>query len=105
MVHCSGGAQTKILHFIDDLHVIKDNLFEVPPLFELIQQESGTDWKEMYQVFNMGHRLELYVPEAIATDLIAISESFGVPAQIVGRVESSDTKALTITSDKGTFRY
>jgi phosphoribosylformylglycinamidine cyclo-ligase len=105
MVHCSGGAQTKILHFIDSLHVIKDNLFEVPPLFELIQQESGTDWKEMYQVFNMGHRLELYVPEAIATDLIAISESFGVPAQIVGRVESSDTKALTITSDKGTFRY
>jgi phosphoribosylformylglycinamidine cyclo-ligase len=105
MVHCSGGAQTKILHFIDNVHVIKDNLFEVPPLFELIQQESGTDWKEMYQVFNMGHRLELYVPEAIATDLIAISESFGVPAQIVGRVESSDTKALTITSDKGTFRY
>jgi phosphoribosylformylglycinamidine cyclo-ligase len=105
MVHCSGGAQTKILHFIDNVHVIKDNLFEVPPLFELIQQESGTDWKEMYQVFNMGHRLELYVPEAIATDLIAISESFGVPAQIVGRVEASDTKALTITSDKGTFRY
>lgn len=105
MVHCSGGAQTKILHFIDDLHVIKDNLFEVPPLFELIQQESGTDWKEMYQVFNMGHRLELYVPEAIAAELIAISESFGVPAQIVGRVEASDTKALTITSDKGTFQY
>lgn len=105
MVHCSGGAQTKILHFIDNLHVIKDKLFEVPPLFELIQQESGTDWKEMYQVFNMGHRLELYVPEAIAADLIAISESFGVPAQIVGRVEASDTKALTITSDKGTFRY
>ena len=105
MVHCSGGAQTKILHFIDNLHVIKDKLFEVPPLFELIQQESGTDWKEMYQVFNMGHRLELYVPEAIATDLIAISESFGVPAQIVGRVEASDTKALTITSDKGTFQY
>jgi len=105
MVHCSGGAQTKILHFIDSLHVIKDNLFEVSPLFELIQQESGTDWKEMYQVFNMGHRLELYVPEAIAADLIAISESFGVPAQIVGRVEASDTKALTITSDKGTFRY
>jgi phosphoribosylformylglycinamidine cyclo-ligase len=105
MVHCSGGAQTKILHFIDNVHVIKDNLFEVPPLFELIQQESGTDWKEMYQVFNMGHRLELYVPEAIATDLIAISESFGVPAQIVGRVEASDAKALTITSDKGTFRY
>jgi phosphoribosylformylglycinamidine cyclo-ligase len=105
MVHCSGGAQTKILHFIDDLHVIKDNLFEVPPLFELIQQESGTDWKEMYQVFNMGHRLELYVPEPIAAELIAISESFGVPAQIVGRVEVSDTKVLTIISDKGTFQY
>jgi phosphoribosylformylglycinamidine cyclo-ligase len=105
MVHCSGGAQTKILHFIDSLHVIKDNLFEVPPLFELIQQESGTDWKEMYQVFNMGHRLELYVPEAIAADLMAISESFGVPAQIVGRVEASDAKALTIISDKGTFQY
>ena len=105
MVHCSGGAQTKILHFIDDLHVIKDNLFDVPPLFELIQQESGTDWKEMYQVFNMGHRLELYVPEAIAAELIAISESFGVPAQIVGRIEASDTKALTIISDKGTFQY
>ena len=105
MVHCSGGAQTKILHFIDSLHVIKDNLFEVSPLFELIQQESGTDWKEMYQVFNMGHRLELYVPEAIAADLIAISESFGVPAQIVGRVEAADTKSLTITSDKGTFQY
>jgi phosphoribosylformylglycinamidine cyclo-ligase len=105
MVHCSGGAQTKILHFIDNLHVIKDKLFDVPPLFELIQQESGTDWKEMYQVFNMGHRLELYVPEAIAAKLIAISESFGVPAQIVGRVEASDTKALTIISDKGTFQY
>ena len=105
MVHCSGGAQTKILHFIDDLHVVKDNLFEVPPLFELIQQESGTDWKEMYQVFNMGHRMELYVPETIAGDLIAISESFGVPAQIVGRVEAADRKSLTISSDKGVFRY
>ena len=105
MVHCSGGAQTKILHFIDDLHVVKDNLFEVPPLFELIQQESGTDWKEMYQVFNMGHRMELYVPETIAGDLIAISESFGVPAQIVGRIEAADSKSLTISSDKGVFRY
>lgn len=105
MVHCSGGAQTKILHFIDDLHVVKDNLFEVPPLFELIQQESGTDWKEMYQVFNMGHRMELYVPETIAGDLIAISESFGVPAQIVGRIEAADRKSLTISSDKGVFRY
>ena len=105
MVHCSGGAQTKILHFIDNLHVVKDNLFEVPPLFELIQQESGTDWKEMYQVFNMGHRMELYVPETIASDLIAISASFGVPAQIVGRVEAADRKYLTLTSDKGIFRY
>jgi phosphoribosylformylglycinamidine cyclo-ligase len=105
MVHCSGGAQTKILHFIDNLHVVKDNLFEVPPLFELIQQESGTDWKEMYQVFNMGHRMELYVPETIASDLIAISASFGVPAQIVGRVEAADRKSLTLSSDKGIFRY
>ena len=105
MVHCSGGAQTKILHFIDNLHVVKDNLFKVPPLFELIQQESDTDWKEMYQVFNMGHRMELYVPETIADDLIAISASFGVPAQIVGRVEAADRKSLTISSDKGIFRY
>lgn len=105
MIHCSGGAQTKILHFIDKLHVVKDKLFEVPPLFELIQQESGTDWKEMYQVFNMGHRMELYVPETIAADLIAISESFGVPAQIVGRVEAADNKSLTLSSDKGVFRY
>ena len=105
MVHCSGGAQTKILHFIDNLHVVKDNLFEVPPLFELIQQESGTDWKEMYQVFNMGHRMELYVPETIASDLIAISASFGVSAQIVGRVEAAGRKSLTLSSDKGIFRY
>ncbi len=105
MVHCSGGAQTKILHFVDRLHVIKDNLFPVPPLFELIQQESGTDWKEMYQVFNMGHRMELYVPEEIANQIIKISESFGVDAQIIGRVEAANKKALTISSDKGTFNY
>lgn len=106
MVHCSGGAQTKILHFVEDLHIIKDALFDVPPLFDLIQKESGTDWKEMYQVFNMGHRMEIYCNEAIAKELIAISESFDVPAQIVGRVEASENgKKLTITSDKGTFTY
>lgn len=105
MVHCSGGAQTKILHFIDKLHVIKDNLFPVPPLFQLIQEESKTNWKEMYQVFNCGHRMELYVPEAIAEDLIAISQSFGVPAQVIGYVEASDKKCLTIKSEYGTFEY
>ncbi len=105
MVHCSGGAQTKVLHFVEDVHVIKDNLFEIPPLFKLIHQESGTDWKEMYKVFNMGHRMELYVPENIAKDLIEISESFGVSAQIIGRVESSETTKATITSEKGTFEY
>ena len=105
MVHCSGGAQTKILHFIENLHIIKDNLFPVPPLFQLIQAQSNTDWKEMYQVFNCGHRMELYVPESIAAELIAISESFGVAAQIVGRVEASATKKLTIQSPYGTFEY
>ena len=105
MVHCSGGAQTKILHFIENLHIIKDNLFPVPPLFQLIQEQSKTDWKEMYQVFNCGHRMELYVPETIANDIIAISESFGVPAQIVGRVEASDTNRLTISSAFGEFQY
>ncbi len=106
MVHCSGGAQTKILHFVEDLHIIKDAMFEVPPLFKLIQEESGTDWKEMYQVFNMGHRMEIYCNPTIAQELIAISESYGVAAQVVGRVEASTTgKRLTITSDKGTFEY
>ena len=105
MVHCSGGAQTKILHFVDNLHIVKDNLFPVPPLFKLIQEQSGTDWKEMYQVFNCGHRLELYVNPAIAKDLIAISESFGVSAQIVGRVEDNSVKKLTIKSEFGTFVY
>jgi phosphoribosylformylglycinamidine cyclo-ligase len=105
MVHCSGGAQTKILHFIDELHVIKDNLFDTPPLFKLIQEQSGTDWKEMYQVFNMGHRMELYVPEAIANTLISISQSFGVDAQVVGRVEASPKKQLTILSSYGEFGY
>lgn len=105
MVHCSGGAQTKVLHFVDNVHVIKDNLFPVPPLFKLIQENSGTDWKEMYQVFNCGHRMEVYVPENIAQDIIAISKSFSVDAQIVGRVETSDRKELTITSEYGTFKY
>ena len=105
MVHCSGGAQTKILHFIDDLHVIKNNLFDTPPLFKLIQEQSGTDWKEMYQVFNMGHRMELYVPEAVASTLISISQSFGVDAQVVGRVEASAKKQLTILSPYGEFGY
>ena len=105
MVHCSGGAQTKILHFIDELHVVKDNLFDLPPLFQMIQEQSATDWKEMYQVFNMGHRMELYVPEAVASTLISISESFGVAAQIVGRVEASTKKQLTISSPYGEFKY
>jgi len=112
MVHCSGGAQTKILHFIDDLHVIKDALFPIPPLFKLIQEQSGTDWKEMYQVFNCGHRLELYVDAAIADDLISISQDFGVDAKVVGRVEAhrsenidSSSKKLTISSDYGDFTY
>ncbi|HRE76928.1 MAG TPA: AIR synthase-related protein [Flavobacterium sp.] len=105
MVHCSGGAQTKILHFIDNLHIIKDNLFPIPPLFKLIQEQSKTDWKEMYQVFNCGHRMELYVPAEIANDIIEISKSFNVDAQIVGRVEVSKHKKLTITSEFGTFEY
>jgi len=105
MIHCSGGAQTKVLHFVNNVHVIKDNLFEIPPLFKLIHDESGTDWKEMYKVFNMGHRMELYVPEAMAQELIQISESFGVPAQIIGRVESSETTKATITAENGTFEY
>jgi len=105
MVHCSGGAQTKILHFIDELHVVKDNLFDVPPLFQMIQEQSGTDWKEMYQVFNMGHRMELYVPEAVASTLISISESFGVAAKIVGRVEASTKKQLTISSPYGSLSF
>jgi len=106
LVHCSGGAQTKVLHFInDDIHVIKDNLFPVPPLFELIQEQSGTAWEEMYKVFNMGHRMELYVPQEIADDIIAISQSFNIDAQVIGRVESSDQKQVTINSDKGTYNY
>jgi len=105
MVHCSGGAQTKVLHFVENVHVIKDNLFVVPPLFKLIQDQSKTDWKEMYQVFNCGHRMEIYVPEELAADIIAISKSFNVEAQIVGRVEASENKKLTIKSEFGTFEY
>ena len=105
MVHCSGGAQTKILHFIDDLHIIKDNMFTVPPLFKLIQSQSDTDWKEMYQVFNCGHRMELYVKPKIADAIIKISKSFNVDAQIIGRVEAADSKKLTIKSEFGVFEY
>lgn len=105
MVHCSGGAQTKVLHFIDKLHVIKDNLFPIPPLFQLIQEQSGTSWKEMYQVFNMGHRMEIYVPENIAADIIAISKSFNIDAQIVGRVEAAENKQVTVIAPAGTFIY
>ncbi|HEY5328014.1 MAG TPA: AIR synthase-related protein [Mucilaginibacter sp.] len=105
MVHCSGGAQTKVLHFIDNLHIIKNYLFPVPPLFKLIQEESKTSWHEMYKVFNMGHRMELYVPEEIAGDLINISKSFDVDAQIIGRVEEADKKQVTIKSEFGEFVY
>ena len=105
LVHCSGGAQTKILHFIDQLHVVKDNLFEFPPLFEMIQKESGTSWKEMYEVFNMGHRMEIYLPESGAQKVIDIAESFNIEARIVGRVEASTEKKLTIQSPEGIFQY
>jgi phosphoribosylformylglycinamidine cyclo-ligase len=105
MVHCSGGAQTKILHFVNDVHVVKDHLFPIPSLFELIQKESGTDFKEMYQVFNMGHRMELYVSPERAEEIIQISESFGIPAQIVGHVEAFSGKKLTIRSSFGEFIY
>jgi phosphoribosylformylglycinamidine cyclo-ligase len=105
MVHCSGGAQTKILHFIDNLKVVKNNLFPVPPLFQLIQKESGTDWKEMYKVFNMGHRLEVYLPAEFADHVISISKSFNIDAQIVGYCEVSDKKELLIESEFGRFEY
>lgn len=105
IVHCSGGAQTKILHFIENLHIIKDNMFSIPPLFKLIQEQSKTDWKEMYQVFNCGHRMELYVSSKVANDIIAISKSFNVNAQIIGCVKASNSKKLTIKSQFGTFTY
>lgn len=105
IIHCSGGAQTKILHFVDKLHIIKDNLFDLPPVFKLIQEESGTSWKEMYQVFNMGHRMEIYTDRSTADKIINISNRFNIEAKIVGRVEDSNNKKLTITSTYGTFEY
>ena len=105
MIHCSGGAQTKILHFVNNLHIIKNNMFTVPPLFKMIQEESNTDWKEMYKVFNMGHRMELYVNDSIASDIINISKSYNVDAKIIGKVESSSDKKLTILSEFGKFIY
>lgn len=105
MIHCSGGAQTKVLNFVDDIHIVKDNMFAVPPLFKLIKEQSGTSWDEMYKVFNMGHRFELYVPQDIAEDIIAISKEFNVDAQIVGRCEEGKGKKLTIESEFGKFEY
>jgi phosphoribosylformylglycinamidine cyclo-ligase len=105
MVHCSGGAQTKVLHFVDNVHVVKDHLFEIPELFRVIQQQSGTDWHEMYKVFNMGHRLEIYVDPEVADEIIAISQSFHIDAQIIGRVEPFNGKKVTIRSAVGTFEY
>ncbi len=105
LIHCSGGAQTKVLHFIDKLHIIKDNMFDVPPLFKLIQKESGTDWKEMYKVFNMGHRMELYVPASIAQKLIEIAAGFNIEAKVIGRCEASANKKLSIHSKMGDFHY
>jgi phosphoribosylformylglycinamidine cyclo-ligase len=105
MVHCSGGGQTKVLHFVNNVHIIKNNLFPIPPLFKLIQEQSGTAFQEMYQVFNMGHRMEIYVDESIAQSIIDIAKSFNVAAQIIGRVETADAKQLTIESEFGTFKY
>ena len=105
MVHCSGGGQTKVLHFVNNVHIIKNNLFPIPPLFKLIQEQSGTAFQEMYQVFNMGHRMEIYVDESIAQSIIDIAKSFNVAAQIIGRVEAADAKQLTIESEFGTFKY
>ncbi len=105
MVHCSGGAQTKVLHFVEDVHVIKDNLFPIPPLFKLIHEQSGTEWKEMYKVFNMGHRMEVYTDEETAAGIIEIAKGFEMEAQIIGRVEAAESKQLTIRSEFGTFTY
>jgi phosphoribosylformylglycinamidine cyclo-ligase len=105
MVHCSGGGQTKILHFVDQLHIIKDNLFETPPLFNLIQKESGTPWKEMYKVFNMGHRMEIYVQPEYVNSIIEICDSFKLEAKQIGKVERSESKKLTIKSEQGEFIY
>lgn len=105
LIHCSGGAQTKVMHFVDKCHVVKDDLFDIPPLFKVIQEQSQTDWKEMYKVFNMGHRMEVYVPENLASEIIQISQSFNVEAKVVGRVEKSEKNKLTIRSSKGIFEY
>ena len=105
MVHCTGGAQTKVLHFVNNKHVIKDNLLPTPPLFKLIQEQSGTDWREMYQVFNMGHRMEIYVQPSDAQSVVDIAHSFGIEAQIIGRVEDALGNHLTISSEHGTFEY
>ena len=105
MIHCSGGAQTKVLHFAEGLHIIKDNLLPTPPLFRVIQEESRTDWREMYQVFNMGHRMEIYLSESYAERVVAIARSFGVDAQVIGRVASTDEKKVTISSEYGEFEY
>ena len=105
MVHCTGGAQTKVMHFVENKHVIKDNMFPIPPLFKLIKEQSGTDWKEMYKVFNMGHRMEIYVSPNDAGKVIEISKSFGIDAQIVGRVEDAESNLLTIVSEAGSFEY
>jgi phosphoribosylformylglycinamidine cyclo-ligase len=105
MVHCSGGGQTKVLHFVDQAHIIKDNLLPLPPLFKMIQQESSTEWREMYRVFNMGHRLEIYTNKEAAMSMIAMASEFGIDAQIIGRVEVSETRQLTIQSEFGTFIY
>lgn len=105
MIHCTGGAQTKVLHFVDNVHIIKDNMFDVPPLFRIIQQESGTPWQDMYKVFNMGHRMEIYVEPKDAEQIIAISKSFGVDAKVIGRVEESSTKRLTIITNGETYTY
>ena len=105
MIHCSGGAQTKVLHFIDNLHVIKDNLFPVPPLFRMIHDESGTEWSEMYKVFNMGHRMEIYTDESTAQGIIDIARSFNIDARIIGHVEAHNTAQVTVSSENGTFIY
>jgi phosphoribosylformylglycinamidine cyclo-ligase len=106
MVHCSGGAQTKVLHFVDDVHIVKDNLFPIPPLFRYIKECSGTEWKEMYKVYNMGHRMEFYVAPEHAQAVIEISESFGIKAQVIGRVETSPEGAkVTVRSEAGEFVY
>ena len=105
MVHCTGGAQTKVMHFVENKHVIKDNMFPIPPLFKLIREQSGTDWAEMYKVFNMGHRMEIYLSPDKAEKVIEISKSFGIDARVIGRVEDAPANRLTILSEYGRFEY